>query len=137
MGNKIWENVIVFILLGIVIILVVPIVQGIFVKSQVSGAKTSAEAAVKTAEVIYESYSLDREIVLPFTVEFKKGGKYDLYENITKIASDQVLDMNGKKPLSGTVIIDTDGATYAKNIGYSGILCNMDKDRIMVCARKK
>ena len=123
MGNsKIWENVIIFILIGIAIIFITPIIQGIFLRSQISSAKIGVETVVKSTKVLYERHSLDREVLLPFVVEIQKDGKYDLYEQSSKIATGLTLDIKGEKPLSGRVIIDRDGATYARNVEFEETL---------------
>ena len=135
--SKIWENVIIFVLIGIAIIFITPIIQGIFLKSQISSAKIGVETVVKFTKVLYERHSLDREVLLPFMIEIQKDGKYDLYEKSSKIATGLALDIKGEKPLSGRVIIDRDGAVYARNVEFRNAICNMEKDEVVVCARKQ
>ena len=134
-GKNIRENVIIFVLLGVVVCFLTPIIQGVFYKSQLSGAKTSAQELVATAKILYQDMSLYREVVLPFTVQFRENKTYDLYENTTKIASNQLLE-KGKRPTNGSIVIDSNGNVYAQNITYDDIICNMQKNKEMVCVRK-
>jgi len=134
-GKNIWENVIIFVLLGVVVCFLTPLIQGIFYKSKISGAKTSAENLIDTAEILYQDLSLYREVVLPFTVQFRENKTYDLYENTTKIAANQLLE-KGQRPTNGSIVIDSDGGIYAQNITYNDIICNMEKNKEMVCVRK-
>jgi len=134
-GKNIWENVIIFILIGVVICFLTPLIQGIFYKSQVSGAKTSAVTLVHVARVLYEDMSLEREIVLPFTVQFRENKTYDLYENTTKIASNQLVE-KGQRPTGGSIIIDQNGDVRAQNITFKDIVCNQEKGKEMICAKK-
>lgn len=134
-GKNIWENVIIFVLIGIVICFLTPLIQGIFYKSQVSGAKTSAETLVHIARVLYQDMSLEREIVLPFTVQFRENKTYDLYENTTKIASNQLVE-KGERPTAGSIVIDQNGDVRAQNITFKDIVCNQEKGKEMICTRK-
>ncbi len=136
-GKNIWENVIVFILLGIIVCLVTPIIQGLFYNSQVSGAKSSAEELVSSISILYGNFSMEREIVLPFTMQFRENKTYDIYEDTTKISSNQLLE-KGNKPISGSIVMDKNGEIYAQNITYdNGIVCNMEKGKEMQCVRTK
>ncbi len=135
-GKNIWENVIIFVLLGVVICFLTPIIQGIFYKSQVSGAKTSAEELVDAAQIVYQDLSLTREVVLPFTMQFRQNKTYDLYEDTTKIAAKQLLE-KGKRPTNGSIVIDKNGNVSAQNITYGDIICNMETNKEMICVRQK
>ena len=135
-GKNIWENVIIFVLLGVIVCFLTPIIQGIFYKSQVSGAKTSAEELVDAAQIVYQDLSLTREVVLPFTMQFRQNKTYDLYENITKIADKQLLE-KGKRPTNGSIVIDKNGNVSAQNITYGDIICNMEINKEMICVRQK
>lgn len=134
-GKNIWENVIIFILIGIIICFITPLIQGIFYKSQLSGAQTSAKELVVVSRILYQDLSLSREVVLPFTVQFRENKTYDLYENTTKIADRQLLE-KGRKPTAGSIVIDTAGEVYARNITFGDIVCNKDKGKEMTCIRK-
>ncbi len=134
-SEKIWENVIIFVLLGIVVCFLTPIIQGIFFKTQLSGAKSSAEKLVDTAKLLYQDQSLYREISLPFTIQFRENKTYDLYEKTSKIADNQLLD-KGQRPTGGSIVIDINGDVTVQNITYGNIVCNMEKNKEMICVRE-
>jgi len=134
-GKNIWETVIIFILLGIIICFLTPIIQTIFYSSQVSNAKANANEIVSAASVIYQDLSLERQVVLPFTLEFNEDGTYNLYERTTKIVANQTFEKD-KGPSSGTVTLDENGEVSAKNITYKDIVCNRKKNKPMECTRK-
>lgn len=135
-GKNIWENVIIFILIGVIICFVTPIIQGIFFSTQLSNAKSNATELVKMSRILYGELSLRREVVLPFSIEFNEDGTYNLYENTTKIADKQILT-NGKGPKSGTIILDENSYVTAKNIRYGDIVCQKETTKTVNCFRQK
>ncbi len=135
-GRTIWETVIIFVLIGVAIVFITPIIQKIAFDSQLSTAKTSAEDLMKQLSVTYEEYSLSREVFLPFMLEFNENGTFDLYEQTTKVANNQLLE-HGKKPDAGQVILVENGETIIKNLVYGQIICNKEANKQVECYREK
>ena len=67
-NEKIWESVIVIVLIGIIICLLTPIVQAIIFTSKVSSTETSAENLVNTVEILYAKASMSTQVSFPFIV---------------------------------------------------------------------
>ncbi len=134
-GRTIWENVIIFVLLGVVVCFITPIIQAIVYKTQMSAAESNTESLVKIAKELYADLNREREVNLPFTVSFNEDQTYNLYENTTKIAENQSLT-SGETPTSGNIIIDQNGDTTAKNIQFGNIVCNLEGEQV-ICTRNK
>ncbi len=135
-GKTIWENVIVIVLIGVIVIFLAPIVEKIIYEVRISGITTVATKLTDEVNVMYSKLSMTREVNFPFTVEFNKNGTYNLYENVTIIERGQKISGIERLPSGGSITIDENADVSAYNIAYDDIICNMNKKSTMKCAQK-
>ena len=135
-GKTIWENVIIFILFGVILCFLTPIVQNIFFKAQLKSAKSATEEAIHLTNTLYGELNILRDVSLPFTLSFNKNGTYNLYEGTTKISDNQLLE-KGKAPTSGSVILDKDAEVTVTNMTFGKVICIKQYKKDVECALKK
>lgn len=133
-NQKIWENVIVFILIGIVICMVTPIIQLIFFKSKISGAESNAENLIDMVELLYAKASMNAQISFPFIVIFDDGN-YTVYSQTETNIINETIDFDGELPEAGAIIMYNDGSMSASNLTFGDIVCNQRPNNNMQCKR--
>lgn len=133
-NEKIWESVIVIVLIGIIICLLTPIVQAIIFTSKVSSTETSAENLVNTVEILYAKASMSTQVSFPFIVIFDKGN-YTIYSQTEKNIINETINFEGKLPDAGAIIRYNNGTMSASNLTFGDVICNQRPNNNMKCKR--
>lgn len=133
-NQKVWENVIIVVLIAIVACLLWPIIQTIFFDSKFSSAQNNTENAIDMVELLYTRASMDQEIPFPFVVTFKDGD-YTAYAGSETNIINTKIDHDGKLPDSGHVILSSDGLINAIDLTYDDIICNKFKEQPLECVK--
>ena len=124
----------VIILCCVIFIIVSPFVYQIYYNMSVSAAKTSTTGTIDYVKALYTNGNLEKEIGLPFTIEFTKDS-FIAYDNDKKITlqTTRKIELDGKKPENGTVTIDEDGKVIVKELDFGWQTCNKEKDGDITC----
>ena len=134
MKNRRFEIIVIFMLIGIIICILFPVVQKIIYKSQLSGIESSVHGTISSVQVLYAKSSLTTDISLPFIVEYNKKG-YDLYSNSKKITLKEKIDNKGRKPIGGKIIVMPSGEILAENLKFEKFICNKQHLKNVQCIR--
>lgn len=124
----------VLILCSTIFIIVSPFVYTIYKNMSLSAAKTSTYGTIEYVKSLYINANLDKDIGLPFTIEFTKDS-YIAYSNKKKIKilTTRKVKLDGTKPKGGTVTINTDGLITVKDLEFGWRKCDMDKYENITC----
>ncbi len=132
MDNKFAQNMIVIILVGIAVILLTPIAVSSVQNSRYKAAISSAEMTMQVVQNLYFELNTDKDIELPFVVEFE-AKKQKVYAN-NKLLKNAKLKYSGSIPKSGKIIIGDNQKTSAKDLVYSnGYKCSKAPNSSMDC----
>lgn len=132
MDNKVAQNMIVFILVGIAVILLAPVAVSFVQNSRDKAAISGAEMTMQVVLNLYFELNTDDVIELPFVVEFE-GTKQKVYAN-NVLLKDAKLKYTGSVPKSGKIIIGDNQKTTAKDLIYSnGYKCSKAPNSSMYC----
>ncbi len=132
MDNRLAQNMIVFILVGIAVILLAPVAVSSIQNSRDKAAISSAEMTMQVVQNLYFELNTNEVINLPFVVKFE-GKKQKIYAN-NVLLKNAKLKYTGSIPKSGKIIISDDQKTSAKNLIYSnGYKCSKAPNSSMYC----
>lgn len=132
--EKNWEWVLAIVLLLVVFAVVTPTIVNIVYKAQVDAATSSADAVVRAAKTAYTDGNLIIDIALPFEVKYENDGEeYIVYSNGEEIKNIEI-KLEGKKPKSGSVIINKDGSVSVLDLTLGLVKCNKEaEDSELTC----
>lgn len=134
-GNKILENMVIFVLIGVVVIMLWPVLQKMFERAQIDAAENKVYTLVDNVKNLYleENQNAFSEVSLPFTVIFKDGS----YKTICS-GSEVELEtkLKGKLPISGTILYGADSELSVINLEYKNFVCSMPPAGEVSCEKK-
>lgn len=127
----------VIIILLIVLIILLPSVSTITNNMAENSAVTSTKNTVDSVKAIYTNMNLKNEVALPFEVVFDKEG-YTYYEMGEKVNYEVTLniEIDGKLPTSGSIIINKDGTVTVKDLTFGSVKCNETNSQNLTCNKE-
>ena len=135
LSNKTVENIFVIMLIGIIICFVFPIVQNTIYKAQLSGIESSVYGNISSVELLYIKANNNNEALgLPFTVKYTEDA-YIAYVGNKEYSLSESLTVKGRKPISGKIIIGSDGQISVENLQYEHFICDKAPNDEVNCVR--
>lgn len=134
MKERTVEAIMIFVVIGISIIILFPIVQGMIYSSQQSGVESSAHGSIAAVQTLYAEASLKETVELPFTVVFSKDG-YGAYNGAEKIKVKNKITNSGTSPTEGQITIEITGKITVKDLKINKFTCNKGTNNEVKCKR--
>lgn len=129
--SKIWETVIVIILIAVVICLVFPIIKIIIAKSQFEGVKNGINATAENVKAFYLNETVTSDVELPFTVTYDADG-YTMSSNGHNYVS--TTELKSKIiPTGGTITVNNVNQVSVENLRYKNYICNKTPNTAVSC----
>ena len=134
MSNRVFENILIVTLIGIIFCLLFPIVQRIIYKSEIEGVKASVYGSIESVKLLYLNESNADEIGLPFTVVYNENG-YKTYIGKNEYRAFYKMDIHGRKPIGGTINITPAGLVTVTKLKFKNYMCSMPPGGDLTCKR--
>ncbi len=133
--SRMWENVIVVILIMVIFCLVFPIVKLSIYSSQLSSVKDSVYASINSVSLLYFKENQNNNASLPFMVTYTESN-YKIYSNKVVYDGDEKLEKSGMRPIGGYIVINSNGSISVVNLEYSNFVCNKSSNGNVKCVAR-
>lgn len=126
-NDKKFENLVIVLLLLIIMALLSPFVVKIINKSWKNNFESSVYGSIESVKNLYlnEVTNPLSAVTLPFMVEYSEDS-YKVYSGGVEIDLTYKLETKGLKPISGSIMWNTDSNVVVKDLRYKGYnyVCN-------------
>lgn len=136
MNKKIYEIILVFVILGVVLIFSFGYINNILDKTLKTSAETQTRTLMITAEQIQFEYMLKGENELPLVLIFVDNKMYlKKGKNAKNIFYDGNIKFTGKMPDAGEIVILYNNKIIVNNLKINNFVCNTYKDNEVKCKK--